>query len=470
MPFAIDQTDTEKQAQEQQQQAGQNISGTSSGINLPGQTAGTMKPGAPKKSGQFQNIQRYISANQPQGEQIGQSIAGKVESEVGQAKEAGTALTGGVQQVQAYNPQDVLYNLGGASEEQRKQYQATRQTGGYTGPSDVTGLQTYQPFAKEAEQAKTAVQQAGTEIGQRELLKDVFKRPTYSKGMTALDQALLSQSVGGREAIQNIGQKYGDIASFLTGQEQQAAQAIKGAQAQAAQNIQAFAPAEQAAQQAILSPIEQRAAEENVRQQVFGRYAQDLADQTLNPETMAALGLTSGQKLFDINLGQYVNQPMGEATVQNIATQQERQKYNDLMNFLGTNAGQLGMGQPTFTGGSVNVEQLQKDLGAKTTEVNQQLKAFGADISNVDKVRSDLVNAKNKLEQIIKKNEKGIRLDYYPDGREFWRSGGRTGSVLAANQKRENQQKLKALNSRLSGIDQVAKTYNFDRKIQQGEA
>jgi hypothetical protein len=457
MPFAIDQTDTEKQAQEQQQQAGQNISGTSSGMNLPGQTAGTMKPGAPKKSGQFQNIQRYISANQPQGEQIGQSIAGKVESEVGQAKEAGTSLVGGVQQVQAYNPQDVLSNLGGATEEQRKQYQATRQTGGYTGPSDVSGLQTYQPFAKEAEQAKTAVQQAGTEVGQRELLKDVFKRPTYSKGMTALDQALLSQSVGGREAIQNIGQKYGDIASYLTGQEQQAQQAIGTAQQQAQQNIQAFAPAEQAAQQAILSPIEQRAAEENVRQQAFNRMAQDVSDFTLNPETMAALGLSAGQKVFDLNLGQYINQPLSPATAQNIATTEERQRYNDLLNFLGTNAGQLGMGQPSFKGGNINLEQLKSDISGKQAEYDKVFAKPANQTFVIPKVAS---RGDFTVDKVIQQNASKMT----PDELENWiRTSPKVGGVQISPDRSVGK----------TIIDQIVaarKQFGAQNIIKQGEA
>lgn len=371
MPFAIA-TDEEKKQTAQQEAGGPSISGTSTAVNLPGQNAGQMAaPKGPAKSGQFQNIQKYLSANQPQAEQMAQKVAGGVEKEVGEAQQAGQQLAGGVQQVQAYNPQDVLGNLPGATEEQKKTYQATKQTGGYTGPSDISGLQGYNPFAQEKEQALTAVGQAGTEVGQRELLKKTFARPEYSKGMTALDQALLSQTPGGRAQIEALGQKYGKLGEFLGGQEQAAQQAIGAAQQQAQQNIAAFAPLEQQAQQAILSPIEQRAAEINEQQKAFERYQQDLSDLKLNQETLQALGLAPGQRIFDVNLANYIQGPMSQATTQNIATAQERQKYNDLMNFIGGNAAQLGTGEPTFRGGAIDTQKLAADIAAKQAEFDK---------------------------------------------------------------------------------------------------
>lgn len=377
MPFAL--TDEEKNGTQGQQTTAPNISGPSgTAINVPGQTAAAgPKVSGPRKSGQYQNIQKYLAANAPQGEMIGQKVGGVVEKEVGEAQQAGQTLGGQVQKVEAYDPTKVLGNLPQATEEEKKTYQTTKQTGGYTGPSDVTGLSGYGAFQTEKGQAETTLGQAGTETGQRELVKTAYARPTYSTGQQTLDVSLLGQSAGGKQAIQDITQRYQPLVQALEGVTEQAQTGIQTAQQQAAQNLQAFAPAEQQAQQAILSPIEQRAAQINQEQQAYNRYLQDLSDLNLTPETMQALGLTTGQRTFGLNLGQYVQAPTEQATVQNIATAQERRRFNDLVNFLGVNAGQLGAGEPTFQGGAVDVERLRGDIGRKQQEFSSQLRRLG---------------------------------------------------------------------------------------------
>lgn len=368
MPFAL--TDEEKNPTQGQQTAAPNISGPSgTAVNVPGQTAAAgPKVSGPRKSGQYQNIQKYLAANAPQGEAIGQKVSGVVEKEVGEAQQAGQTLGGQVQKVEAYDPTKVLGNLPQATEEEKKTYQSTKQTGGYTGPSDVTGLGGYGAFQTEKGQAETTLGQAGTETGQRELVKTAYARPTYSTGQQTLDVSLLGQSAGGKQAIQDITQKYQPLVQALGGVTEQAQTGIESARQQAAQNVAAFSPAEQQAQASILSPIEQRVKSEEEKAGRYDQYLADLEDLNLNTQTLQALGLTPGQQIWTPNLGQFVQAPTEAASVQNLATADERQKYNDLMNFLNQNNQAIGLGEPTYQGISFNKEQFEQEQKQRETE------------------------------------------------------------------------------------------------------
>lgn len=240
-----------------------------------------------------------------------------------------------------------------------------KQTGGYTGPSDVTQVSNYGGFQKSKTGAEEAVSQAQTEAGQRELFKQAYARPDYSQGSVNLDRALLGRSAEGKKAIQDIASKYQPIVGSLGQYQTQAEQAIQQAQNLSKENLAAFQPAEQKARTDILSPIEQRALQANQQAQKYNEYLQDISDLNLSPETMAVLGLSTGQRIFGTDLASYFQPQTAEASIQNIASREERQRYNDLMNFLGVNAGDLGMGDPTYKGPSFDTKKLASDIAAQ---------------------------------------------------------------------------------------------------------
>lgn len=365
------------------EQAGQpttNISGVSAGIDL-NVPSGKGKA-SPQRSGQYQNIQQYLSANQPQGAQMAGKVAGVVEQSATEAEKAGKALTEQAPKIGEFKPEEVLGQVtsGQAPSMTREQYATQKTTGGYTGPQDITGLTGYGEAQTKGQQAQTNVQAATTEQGQKNLLQQAYGRAGYGglSGQNILDQALFSQSQGGREAISALGQKYSNLANVLGGYQTQAGDILKASQEQAAKNIAAFAPAEAAAKTGILSPIEQRAAEANLQKE-YKATAEDLQDLTLNPETMAMLGLTQGQRVYGANLGSFIGAPTAQATVQNIATEQERQRYNDLMNFIGANPQDLALGQATYKPVEVKQQDLANELAARQEEFNKRQ----ADVSSV---------------------------------------------------------------------------------------
>jgi hypothetical protein len=396
-----------------------NISGVSTGVdfNVPSGKGKT----SPQRSGQYQNIQQYLSANQPQAGEMAGKVAGVVEKQAIEAEKAGQTLAAEAPKVGEFKPEEVLGQVssGQTPTTTKEQYTQQRMTGGYTGPQDITGLGAYGEAQTKGETAKQTVQSAQTEAGQKNLLQQAYGRPGYggTSGQNTLDQALFAQSTGGREAISQLGQKYSNLANVLGGYQTQAAEQLKASQEQAARNRAAFAPAEQAARASFLSPIEQRAAEAN-KQLEYQAAAEDLQDLRLDPQTMAMLGLSEGQRVYGANLGSFIGAPTAQANVQNIATEQERQRFNDLMNFIGGNTQELSLGQPTYKPVEVKQGDLQKELAARQTEFETK----SADIGNIQSGLNNILNNGYDLAMLGLKPEQMQKLNTYEGLKDAYNS------------------------------------------------
>lgn len=405
MPFRMD--EEQDQQQGQNGNAAPNVSGVSNTIdtNVPKGTAKAQQQG-PQKSGQYQNIQQYLKANEGAGSQMGGQIAGSVEQKATEARTAGQQLANEPQKVSAYNVQDVLNKAQAGDQTKKQEYQTMKQTGGYTGPSDVTGLGGYGAYQTKGQAATENVNLAGSESGQKTLLRNIYGRPDYTAGSNTLDQALMAQSQGGRQAISDIASKYSGLTNELTGYSNQAGKNIAQSQSQAAQNKAAFQPAEQAARSAIIDPLQQKAAQTNAEQKaLYERLSGDVKDLRLNPETMAMLGLKEGQRTFGTDLSKYINPATGEANIQNIASQDDLDKYNNLMNFIGANQQDLPTKAQAYQGAGVNKEALQKEILGKQAEFDKI--ASGAKVGiGTDKGGSmkDFLDSGLTPEQYVEKN------------------------------------------------------------------
>lgn len=398
MPFAAKKKDEDLNNQ------AQNISGVSTSFNVPGQQA--QKSTSPKASGQYQNIEKYLDANASQAQRMGENVAAGVDKTVDEAKQATADLNAAVPKVETYDPSKALEDVNAANKDEYNNYKST---GGYSGPSDVTGVAGYEESKRARDAAMGKVGQVGTEVGQKELLKQTYNRPSYSAGLQSLDQSLLQRSAGGRQAVESLADKYKALASEFGTSEQGVASEIQAQKDLAAANKAAFAPAEQAAQRAIMDPIEQRVGAANEQSKAFQSMVDDLSDLSLEGATLDSLGLAPGQTIYDLNLSNYINPETQKASVQNIATNEERQKYNQLLDFLGTNAGQLGGGDPTYKGGAFDKERLAKDLAGKNEEYDRASKSY--DLSTEDK---ELSAFKDKTPEGLRKLISGPNPTYRP--------------------------------------------------------
>ena len=405
MPFAPKMKDDEKN---QAMSGAPNISGVSASFNVPGQNAGATTKGA-KSSGQYQNLQKYLSANQEQGTQMGQQVAGQVEQKVGSGKQAMTNLQGQVQKTAAYDPYEAIQKAqsGKLSEQEKQTYKTTKETGGFVGPEDVSGLTGYGDAQKAFDTANEAVSQLGSESGQQQLLKSTFTRPNYSQGSTKLDQVLLSQSSGGKQALQDLSKKYANLSKEFAGGVDAIGQDIKSSKDRAKLNKEAIKSAEQETMQGLMSPIEQRVAQANIENPALQqRLTQDVADELLRQETLDKLGLTSGQNLYDLNISSYLSTPQAQMSANTMATQEERQKYKALTDLFGQPGGELSEINPMsdYKPYAFDTERFQKDVASKRAEYQKIQDTKAGDLIQIDPgtntglgLTADLANALNSM-------------------------------------------------------------------------
>lgn len=182
----------------------------------PGGTSAISAPGAgqaPKAgSGRFVNLQKYMQAGK--GQQFGEQVAGKVEGQgkeskqaVGQAAEAfkaaaakgtaaGQAGIGGqgmtaeqLQQAgQAFGKQAIQgAGADGLGDQQIGQFQKLI-SGQYAGPNQLQDVAKLRAQAQAAQQMGALAQSTG---GQQQLLGQLYGRPTYTGGQQKLDTLLL---------------------------------------------------------------------------------------------------------------------------------------------------------------------------------------------------------------------------------------------------------------------------------------
>lgn len=370
MPFAAPiQTDEEKKNQEGQTQ---NVSGTSGGFagtNVPGQEAGSQKK---QGSGKYTNIQQYLDANKQQAGQMGSQIAQTVEGQAQEAQQKVGALDTQAPKVEAYNAAEKIQAAPQMTEEEKQQYKTVKKTGGYTGPATVDQVSGYQEAQKASQKAAQNVANAGTESGQQELLKQQYARPSYTAGQNRLDQALLQGSAQSRGQLENLAQKYSGIDKLFDTTAQKVGGAINDAQKQALVNRQSFAPAEEAARKAFIDPLQQRAQETMLSNaDLQKRVAADLQDEVLSQETMDLLGLNEGTRLFDTDLSKYLNVDQTELGANDVATQEERQKYKMLSDlFEDPTMQEISQDQVVRKPVSMS-DQLAKDLAAKQAAFNE---------------------------------------------------------------------------------------------------
>ena len=324
MPFAPKYKQDDPNAQQQSGQAAPSISGVSAGFNVPGATGVSNK--AQKTSGQYQNLDKYINANQAQGQQMGEKIAGDVGSEITGAQNKVGSVVGQVQKTSAFDPNSAISNAGSLTPDQQANYKATKSTGGYTGPADISGLQGYGDAYTASQNAKVKQSALGSNVGQQELLKQSYASPSYSQGANKLDQVLVQGSTGGQAAMSGLANKYKDLSSQFDNQFNQASTDIAASQAQAKLNKAAFAPAETQAMDNLMNPLKTTADK-------YNRINTDLSDVNTNgmdQETLDYLGIPKGANTFGFDLSKFVNPDKMPFTIDNVATNDQRNKYSQL--------------------------------------------------------------------------------------------------------------------------------------------
>lgn len=316
-----------------EKQNGTNISGASSGaaVGIPGQESSKPQKG----SGQYANIQSYLEANKDQGDQMGQKIAGDVSQNAQTAQNKITEFQSKAPSVREYDPNEAYNNLGNLSTEQKETYRANKATGGYSGPQSLDQVEGYDDTQKAYNQANQKLEGIKSESGQQQLLRSTYERPQYSAGENKLDQVLLQNSPNSRSRLEELGQTYSGLGGLFSNAETNVGNAINTANATALKNKNKIQEAESNQWNSILNPIQQRADQANVENPVLSnRLYEDLLDNVLSEDTLNRLGLNVGTKLYNQNLINYFTPGQTQVGVDNVATAEERAKYQALADLV----------------------------------------------------------------------------------------------------------------------------------------
>jgi hypothetical protein len=206
----------ERQKQQQEGQSQQPIlSGQSSVIS----SQGPSKQGGPKSSGQFTNLQSYLSANQDQAANISTQIADNIKNTAQDTRQsiqdADTQFKNQIQNSSiqgldtAKQDSDRIINqaksgqVGQVINEPDTQRFKSIGTAQYQGPLSLQDTELYNPLQQKVQKVQSFDNLSQTDEGRFTLLNDMFssQKPTYSRGQKLLDNLLLSGSEVGKQKL-----------------------------------------------------------------------------------------------------------------------------------------------------------------------------------------------------------------------------------------------------------------------------
>lgn len=375
MPFAA-QAITEEDNLKNKEKNGVNVSGesTSFSTGVPGQEA-TSKPQS-GSGDKFANIQSYLDANQPQGEQMGARIQSGVTANAEDASQKINSFSAKAPKVEVYDPTDAYSRVTSLTDADKATYNQNK--AGYKGPQTLDQVDGYAATQKAVGTAQGQVTNAGTESGQRELLKETYKRPSYTGGENALDQTIVQNAPNSRKGFEDLTQKYSNLSGLFDTAATGVGQGVNSAVSQGLANQRSIAEGEQRETSGLINPIRQRAQDMNANNPaVINRINQDAGDETLSEETLAALGLSEGRDLLDLNLQKYITPNYTQVGANNVATKGEREKYAALAGLINDpSMNEInGQGQEikpvTFNQG-----QFDSDFAQRNTEVQKAMNDF----------------------------------------------------------------------------------------------
>lgn len=204
----------------EQQPGGQQISGESAVVrgNEPAQAPGSQGQG----SGQFTNLQSYLDVNADR--KFGQEVAGKAQQTVDQAGKAQETADTGFRQKVNSNAIDLDQNL--LSEAQRdpnavvstadkfQNFQKMRDAQ-YGGPKNLVDTEDYSPASTATDRARETSEMTQSEGGRKAYLDQEYGsgvgRYDYTPGMKKLDNLLIQNDQGSREAFQGVQKGAADV-------------------------------------------------------------------------------------------------------------------------------------------------------------------------------------------------------------------------------------------------------------------
>lgn len=384
-----------------------------------GSPAAPSAPARPTQPGGRPNIQQYLDANQGAGQKLAGGIQSKTEK---QAQEVGRGIQQGGADLES-SSQPLAQQLGDEGsqkiktafqnpaellkqQDQLAQFQKLR-TQGFKG--DIEGVQQgaaqrKQQLSGEVNKLGQTADLSGSEGGRFELLRNTFGQPSYTRGQQKLDQLFLQAQPGAAKELQ----------SGLQGIQRQQQQGLSGLDAAAQAKIQALTGlsgqradewknlAAGGTGSGIEDDINQRGIGDigASSQQRLAAAKQDVAglpglqerlkNNQLSNTDIDRLGLQRGQKLYDVDLSQYITQTPREATLAGTADPAEVARYRALQQLSGDTSGDMFGGGQDIGG----FKAYEYDQGRLGSAIENQRKLYEVEQPNqlIDKYNTSMSN------------------------------------------------------------------------------
>ncbi len=407
------QDQNKQQAQQPQTPGPMSSTGAMTPGNIPSSSRTTaFSTGAQQSSGsgRFTNLQSYINANKPAGEQLGQKVAQQVGQGIEKSQKEATTQAGQIREAIG----DEKARIGEATRFQKQVEEDPTKVA-----ADAAARQRFQQLTSGAtnagqlqSQAETTQAQAsnqyqqmgqkiaglGTEAGRFNALKETIRQPGYSTGQQRLDQlflqtanpqalaqqqqALQSKLGQAQTGLQEAYQGEQGIAKEFAGdtglasQARKAQQALTGALSGQTEKFMT----EQGKEAQALSG--QNAASNAALNQFFTNGYGTLSDKQkaiIDPMLQSG-ALSAGTRTYNVLQSpdaykQYMTQGRADLTSADVVNAQELQRIQALQQLSGiapekytfTQAGNVG------PQAGINAEQLQKDIQAQADIFNKTL-------------------------------------------------------------------------------------------------
>lgn len=340
--------------------------GAGGSTNAPPPMANQNKQG----SGRFTNLNKYVTANQ-QGSanlanRLGTGITTQLDSK---SNEASSSLNNATSAISGEG--GAKSTLMGLNQQKDKfktisnqfpqnQVQATDDLGTFTkAPEFNNFMKGLSGDAINENQLRNQVNTAGQNVsnfqnlfqdrqgqiasstGRQQLLGEFVGggqssiRPAYSAGQKKLDQMILQQNPNNlKQLLNTVNSKQADVDS-LNSNLNTAFSDVDNLVADEKAFMTGANADIAAAKTGFLSPLEQRAAQMNKENpELIARAQQDLTDETISGDLMSRFGLNEGQRLYGLNLSNYLSSDPTQVGINQAATDQERKYFSNLSNLL----------------------------------------------------------------------------------------------------------------------------------------
>lgn len=427
---------------------------------------------APKKEGistgsGFQNLDSYLNTNQ--SKEFGQQLLGKVGQEVETAKQNQTDAAEKFKK-QAYDSsqtptsEQVNSAIANPKTADKKQFQGW-QSQSYQGPKSLAeSADTWNQYWSGTNKANTQTKLLGSEAGRFSLLDSYFGKPNYSFGEKSLDNLLVQQSGLGKQTrdlqnqaamLKSQGQEGAkDLQGYASERagavEQSRNDVLKAIGLDAAGNVLTGEQAGAIGQQ--YKKVEDALAAANAeRHEALERVKSNAAKAKFTGDELSMLGLSDGEKIYNLNLGNYLT-PGADLNKNQTMTPEERSYIQALSELAGiTDTYASGSPETISNPYSFDANRMRQDVQATQAAYNRAVEdANRVNLDYRDRggqlVTMSLKEAQEGVDAILRDRARGI--DAYPNSnREFM---NRAVPAIAAAQAK---------------LTQLQKDYQIDRTI-----